>query len=203
MLAAKSVLAVLGILPGLLFIRADPSPVRVLLVLAVVLLAFWTPDLLLVSRGLERQQKITLELPDTLDEMTISVEAGLGFEGAMSKAATNGTGPLASELVRTLQDLSIGRSRRDAYEALAGRTTSQDLRRFVRAVIQADVYGISIADVLRVQASEMRTKRRQRAEEKAMKVPVKVLFPLMFCIMPVLFIVILAPAGINAFYAFQ
>jgi tight adherence protein C len=195
----KPVLAAAAALLALLWIRLDPVPFRFGVGLFVVLLAFFVPDLLLYSRGVERQQKIELALPDTLDQMTISVEAGLGFEAAMAKAATNGQGPLAEELIRTLQDMSLGRVRRDAYEALGERTSCIDLRRFTRAIVQADVYGISLADVLRVQAGEMRIKRRQRAEEKAMKVPVKVLFPLMFCILPVIFIVILAPAVINAF----
>ena len=127
--------------------------------------------------------------------MTIAVEAGLGFESAMARAGSNGKGPLAEELVRTLQDIAVGQPRREAYLALAERTGVADLRRFIRAVVQADAYGISIADVLRTQAQEMRLKRRQRAEEKAMQIPVKVIFPLMLCILPTLFIVLLGPAG--------
>jgi tight adherence protein C len=202
MVVVKPLLVLVVGLLGFWWIGLGPAPFKVGVGLFAVLLAFFLPDLLVYSRGIERQQQIQMELPDTLDQMTISVEAGLGFESAMAKAATNGKGPLAEELIRTLQDMSIGRSRHDAYEALAARTTSTDLRRFTRAVIQADTYGIAIADVLHVQAREMRLKRRQRAEEKAMKVPVKVLFPLMFCILPVLFIVILAPAAINALKAF-
>jgi tight adherence protein C len=129
--------------------------------------------------------------------MLISVEAGLGFETAMARAGQYGKGPLAFELTRTLQDMQVGRSRREAYQALATRTDVPDLRAFVRAVVQADIYGIAIAKVLKTQAKQMRIKRRQRAEEKAMKLPVKVLFPLMFCILPVLFIVIIGPAAIN------
>ncbi|MFD1719936.1 type II secretion system F family protein [Amnibacterium endophyticum] len=199
-LVGKPLLTAAFGLPALLWLAADPVPLRIAVALFAVTLAFWTPDLLLHSRGVERQQRVGAELPDTLDQMTIAVEAGLGFEAAMAKAAANGSGPLAAELTRTLQDLSIGRSRQDAYGALAERAPSPDLRRFVRAVIQADVYGIAIGDVLRVQASEMRLKRRQRAEEQAMKVPVKVLFPLMFCILPVLFIIILAPGLITAMH---
>jgi len=191
-----------GAILALWWISGDPVPLRFLLGTALVVLCFFVPDLLLMSRGQERQEKIQLALADTLDQMTISVEAGLGFEGAMAKAATNGEGPLAQELIRTLQDMSIGRSRKDAYQALADRTTSADLRRFTRSVVQADTYGLAIADVLRVQAAEMRLRRRQRAEEKAMKVPVKVLFPLVFCILPVLFIVLLTPAAIGIAKAF-
>jgi tight adherence protein C len=199
---AKPVLALPIALLGLLFISMDPVPLRIGIGIFATLLAFFAPELLIYSRALERQEKIQLALPDTLDQMTISVEAGLGFEASMAKAGQNGTGPLAEEIIRTLQDMSIGRSRKDAYEALAARTSSVDLRRFTRAVIQADVYGIAIADVLRVQAGEMRLKRRQRAEEKAMQVPVKVIFPLVFCILPVLFIVLLTPAAISIFEAF-
>ncbi len=197
-LIAKPLFALTVGMPALIWVALDPGPLRIVVGLFAVTVAFWAPDLLLHSRGVERMQRIGQELPDTLDQMTIAVEAGLGFEAAMAKAASNGSGPLAAELTRTLQDLSIGRSRRDAYDAMALRAPSPDLRRFVRAVVQADVYGIAIGEVLRVQASEMRIKRRQRAEEQAMKVPVKVLFPLMLCILPVLFIVILAPAAINA-----
>ena len=125
--------------------------------------------------------------------MTIAVEAGLGFESAMARAGRNGKGPLAEELVRTLQDIAVGQPRREAYLALADRTGVADLRRFIRAVVQADAYGVSIADVLRTQAQEMRLKRRQRAEEKAMQIPVKVIFPLILCILPTLFIVLLGP----------
>jgi tight adherence protein C len=202
-LVAKPALTALLAVLALWFINGDPSSFRIGISLFAVVLGFFVPDLLVYSRGVERQKKVQLELPDTLDQMTISVEAGLGFEAAMAKAATNGNGPLAEELIRTLQDMSMGRTRRAAYESLSERTTCTDLRRFVRAVIQADVYGVPIVDVLRIQAGEMRLKRRQRAEEKAMKVPVLVLFPLLFCILPVLFIVILAPAAINVLKTFS
>jgi pilus assembly protein TadC len=168
-----------------------------------LVLALAAPEVILNSRADDRQAAIRLALPDTLDQMTIAVEAGLGFDLAMSKAATGGRGPLAEELIRTLQDMSIGRSRRDSYRELERRTSSEDLRRFIRAIAQADAYGISIADVLRVQASEMRIKRRQRAEEQALKVPVKIIFPLVFCILPVLFIVVLTPAAIGIFKVFS
>lgn len=202
-LVVKPALTALGVVLATLWISGDPVPLRMLLGAALVLLCFFVPDLLLQSRAQERQQAIQLELPDTLDQMTISVEAGLGFEAAMAKVGTSGRGPLAEELIRTGQDMSMGRSRKDAYHALAGRTSSPDLRRFTRSVIQADTYGIAIAGVLRVQADEMRLKRRQLAEEKAMKVPVKVLFPLMFCILPVLFIVLMTPAVLSMVEAFS
>lgn len=178
---------------------AVKSPVGIMLFFTIILpaLAYFIPDALLHGRASERQKAIEQELPNTLDQMLISVEAGLGFEAAMARAVQNGTGPLAAELARTLQDLQVGRSRKDAYLAMAQRSDVPDLRNFVRSVVQADTYGIAVASVLHTQAKQMRLKRRQRAEEKAMKLPIKVLFPLMFCILPVLFLVILGPAAIT------
>ena len=194
-----SVAAVLGVLYTVSTGRTGAG----VLAAAVTVIAFFVPELLLYSRGQKRSETIALELADTLDQMTIAVEAGLGFESAMAQAGRNGNGPLAEELVRTLQDIEMGRSRRQAYESLASRTDVDDLGRFTRAVIQADAHGISIADVLRTQAAEMRIKRRQRAEEKAMQIPVKVVFPLLLCILPVLFIVLLAPAAMDVARAFS
>jgi tight adherence protein C len=203
LIMAKLVLpVVLGAL-SLLYLSAHPGALTLGIGLVVTVVGHFLPELLLTSRAQERSQKITLELADTLDQMTIAVEAGLGFDAAMAKAGRNGKGPLAEELVRTLQDIQFGQSRRQAYEGLAGRTDVVDLRRFVRAVIQADRYGVAVADVLRTQAAEMRMKRRQRAEEKAMQIPVKVIFPLMLCILPVLFIVLLGPAAMDIFSAFS
>lgn len=203
LLIAKPVLALVVGVIGILLILRSPAGPTVLLALLLALLAYFIPDILIHGRGAKRQAAIELELPNTLDQMLISVEAGLGFETAMARAGQNGKGPLAEELVRTLQDMQVGRSRKDAYLGMASRTDVPDLRSFVRAVVQADVYGIAIANVLRTQAKQMRVKRRQRAEEKAMKLPVKVLFPLMFCILPVLFIVIIGPAVINVMNNFS
>ncbi|VXC72176.1 Type II/IV secretion system protein TadC, associated with Flp pilus assembly [Arthrobacter sp. 9V] len=197
LLIVKPALALGAGLVGLLFFLRAPSGQGFLLYLAAVLLVYFLPDLLIHGRAAERQKAIQTELPNTLDQMLISVEAGLGFEGAMSRAGQNGSGPLAMEMLRTLQDMQAGRSRKEAYVALAERVDVHDLRAFVGAIVQADTYGIAIANVLRTQAKQMRIRRRQRAEEQAMKLPVKVLFPLMFCILPVLFIVIMGPAVIN------
>jgi tight adherence protein C len=197
LVSAKIVLAVLGGILGVLYFHRAPDGKSALLALFVTVVAYFLPDLLIHSKGMERQKAIMLELPDTLDQMTIAVEAGLGFDAAMARTGQNGRGPLAAEFVRTLQDMQLGMSRREAYATMLERTSAPDLRRFVNAVIQADRYGISISGVLRTQATEMRLKRRQRAEEKAMQIPVKVLFPLMVCIMPVLFIALLGPAAIN------
>jgi tight adherence protein C len=202
-LAAKPALGLAGVLLGLFIGSTGPTPIIKLLGLFVALLGYFIPDLLLYSKGQERQKIMQLELANTLDQMLISVEAGLGFEGAMARAGENGKGPLAEEIVRTLQDMQVGRSRRESYLALAERTSIPELRSFVQAVVQADAYGIAISSVLRIQAKVMRVKRRQRAEEKAMKLPVAILFPLLFFIFPVLFIAILGPAVINAIATFS
>ena len=127
-------------------------------------------------------------LPDALDLLTISVEAGLGFDAALSQVARNTEGPLAEEFARVLQEMQIGLGRSKALRALGERTSLPEIRGFVSAMVQADAFGIPIGQVLRVQASEIRVKRRQRAEEQAQKVPVKILLPLVFCILPCLFI---------------
>lgn len=182
---------------ALLVILANPNPLNILLCTLGVVMLFVLPDVLINSRSHDRQKAIQTALPDTLDQMTIAVEAGLGFDAAMEKAARNSNGPLSDELIRTLQDMSVGRTRREAFHELQSRTSSDDLHRFARAIIQADSYGVAIGGVLRIQASEMRTKRRQRAEEQAQKVQIKVLFPLIFCLMPVIFIVVLTPVVVN------
>ncbi|MBP1232242.1 tight adherence protein C [Arthrobacter sp. PvP102] len=203
LIVAKPSLALGGAMLGLLLFGNSPSPQTFALGLAITAFFYFLPDLLIYNKGIKRQQEIEMELPNTLDQMLISVEAGLGFEAAMARAGQNGKGALAQELVRTLQDIQVGRPRQEAYAALAARSSVQELRSFVRAVVQADKYGIGIAKVLRLQAKQSRIKRRQRAEEKAMKLPVKVLFPLLLCIFPVLFIVILGPAAINIIKAFS
>lgn len=202
-LAAKPALGLIGGLLGAYISAISTTPMLRLVGLFVLVLGYFIPDLLLYSKGQERQKAMQLELANTLDQMLISVEAGLGFEGAMARAGENGKGPLAEELVRTLQDMQVGRSRRESYLALAERTSIPELRSFVQAIVQADMYGIAISRVLRIQAKVMRVKRRQRAEEKAMKLPVMILFPLLFFIFPVLFIAILGPAVINTIETFS
>ncbi|WP_220388043.1 type II secretion system F family protein [Ornithinimicrobium cerasi] len=181
------------------------NPDRRLIIFAVtmVVLAWFLPEVLLYNTGIKRRAAIQKALPDTLDQMTIAVEAGLGFESAMAHVARNGAGPLSEELIRTLQDIQVGQPRRDAYQALADRSPEPDLKRFLRAIIQAERHGVSVARVLATQASEMRLKRRQRAEEKAMKIPVKVVFPLILTILPVLFIVVMGPGVLNIIDAFS
>lgn len=186
-----------------LMLLANYSGGLLLFAVALVALAWFVPDLQLLSQGQKRREEIRKTLPDTLDQMTIAVEAGLGFESAMSHVARNGHGALADELVRTLQDIQVGQPRREAYQALAERSPEPDLRRFLRTIIQAEQHGVSVARVLNTQAKEMRVKRRQRAEEKAMKLPVKVVFPLILTILPVLLIVVMGPGVINIIDAFS
>ena len=172
------------------------APALAICVLAA-LLGYVAPNLYLYQRGYDRTQKIQRALPDALDLLTISVEAGLGFDAALAHVAKNTEGPLADEFARVLQEMQIGLGRASALRALGARTHVPELRGFVSAMVQADAFGIPIGNVLRVQSSEIRTKRRQRAEELAQKVPVKILFPLMLCILPCLFIAVMGPAVVS------
>ena len=193
-LAAKLVLAIVGGALGLLLAASKPGALTVLVLLVTPVLGWFAPDALLAGRADRRQEAIRLALADTLDQVTISVEAGLGFESALARTGRSGKGPLAEELLRTLQDVQAGMSRAEALKRLVERVDVDELRHFVLAIIQAESYGIPIAQVLRVQSAELRVRRRQRAEERAQKLPVKILFPLVFCILPSLFIVLLGPA---------
>ena len=198
----KPLLALTGAVMGILIVASGPTAPKVLLMVAVTALAYFVPDILIRNFAKKRREAIKLELPNALDQMLISVQAGLGFESAMARAGQNGKGPIADELIRTLQDIQVGRSRKEAYLAMAQRVDVPDLRSFIRAVVQADTYGIAIAKVLESQAKDMRVKRRQRAEEHAMKMPVKMLFPLIFFILPTLFIVVLGPTVMSIMEVF-
>jgi tight adherence protein C len=166
------------------------------------LAGFFVPDLLLYNTGIKRQQKIQQDLPDAMDMLTICVESGLGFDAAMARVARNSQGPVAAEFSRALQEIQIGKSRAQALRSLAERTTVAELRAFTSAVVQAGELGIPVADVLREQAKEMRLRRRQRAEEKAQQVPVKILFPLIGCLFPALFIIVIGPGAISIMHSF-
>ncbi|HEX6076969.1 MAG TPA: type II secretion system F family protein [Micromonosporaceae bacterium] len=161
------------------------------------LAGFFLPDLLVLNAGLRRQEKIRRTLADVLDMLTVSVEAGLGFDAALAQVARNARGPLGGETARVLQEMQIGKSRVEALRSMAQRTSVLELRTFTASVAQATELGIPVAQVLREQSREMRVRRRLRAEEKAQKVPVKILFPLILFIFPALFIVLLGPALIR------
>jgi len=173
------------------------------LILFGVYLGWYFPEWVLRSRSGKRQGTMRRSLPDALDLLSITVEAGLGFDAALARVARQEGGPLGEELHRVLQEMQLGKSRADALRDLGDRTSIPEFKSFVLAMIQADIFGISIAKVLHVQAAEMRTKRRQRAEEQAQKVPVKIVFPLLTCIFPSLFVVLLGPAMISIYNAFK
>lgn len=197
---AGAVGALLGfVLPVVL---GASAPVLLGCVIGAGALGFYAPDLAIYQIGYERKDRIRKELPDAMDLLTITVEAGLAFDAAVTQVARNTEGPLADEFYRVLQEIQLGRSRGEALEQMTERVDVEELNTFVSAVVQADSLGIPIAQVLRVQAREMRIKRSQRAEEAAQKVPVKILFPLIFCILPALFVVIIGPAAVNIFRSF-
>jgi tight adherence protein C len=175
---------------------------RVVLFSLPVVLGFFGPDAWLERKVGERRQAMLRALPDVLDLLVISVEAGLGFDSALARVVATVPGPLSEEFFRMLQETRVGVSRRDAMRHLMERTDLDELRSFLLAMIQAEAFGVTIARVLRVQADEMRVKRRQRAQEKAFAAPVKLVFPLVFCIFPSLFIVLLGPAALQIADAF-
>jgi tight adherence protein C len=175
---------------------------RVALFTLPIALGFFGPDAWLQRKVDERRAAMLRALPDILDLLVISVEAGLGFDSALARVVATVPGPLSEEFFRMLQETRVGVSRRDAMRHLMERTDLDELRSFLLAMIQAEAFGVTIARVLRVQADEMRVKRRQRAQEKAFAAPVKLVFPLVFCIFPSLFIVLLGPAAIQIADAF-
>lgn len=166
-------------------------------VVAASVAGYMAPNMYLYQRAYDRADVLQRALPDAIDLLTISVESGLGFDAAIAQVARNTEGPLSEEFARMLKEMQLGRGRTDALRSLGERTDLPDLRAFVSAMVQADAFGIPVAQVLRVQSSEIRVKRRQWAEEAAQKVPVKILVPLIFCILPCLFIAVLGPAAIT------
>lgn len=195
--AGGAVLVGVGMIPLL-----GVSPVKAIIWTGILsLVAYYAPEWILRSRVGKRQAAIRRALPDALDLLSITVEAGLGFDSAVSRVARQAGGPLGEELHRMLQEMQIGRPRADALRDLGDRSTLPELKSFVLAMVQADIFGISIGKVLHVQAAELRMRRRQTAEEKAQKIPVKITFPLIACIFPALFVVILGPAVLTVYHS--
>lgn len=161
------------------------------------IIGYFIPDLLLTAWKNQRRDRILKSLPDMLDMLSVSVEAGLGFDAALQKVVEKIEGPLSSEFQRTLNEIKLGKPRREALKDLSVRLEVDDVSTFISSLIQADQLGVSIANVLRVQADQVREKRSQRAEEKAQKAPVKILIPLVFFIFPAIFIILLGPAVIQ------
>lgn len=185
-------LALVGILIGTLTTAA---------ILGIV--GYLLPDLLLNAWKNERRDKILKSLPDVLDMLSVSVEAGLGFDAALQKVVEKIEGPLSTEFQRTLNEIKLGKPRREALKDLAVRVEVDDVSTFISSLIQADQLGVSISNVLRVQSDQVREKRSQRAEEKAQKAPVKILIPLVFFIFPAIFIILLGPAAIQIINIFS
>lgn len=173
-----------------------------LFMLAAAVLGWFAPDFWLMQRRQRRQHAIRRALPDMLDMLTISVQAGLGFDMALSKLVRNTSGPLAEEFARMLNEVQSGISRRDGFRRLGERTDVPELNNFIMAMVQADVFGVSISGILRAQAEEMRKRRRQNAQEAAQKAPVQMVFPIILCILPATMLVILGPAAIAIGRAF-
>jgi tight adherence protein C len=167
---------------------------KVIVAAGVAIVAFFVPEFWLGRRIKKRRKAILLAVPDTLDLLTISVRAGLSFDGALSKVTEKTEGPLADEFRRVLAEVRVGRVRRDALRDVVTRTDVQALTNFIGAIIQAEQLGVPISKVLQIQSDQLRIERRQRAEEMAAKAPIKMLFPLVGCVFPSMFIVILGPA---------
>ncbi len=174
-----------------------------LLLLIPIPISYFIPDIYLRNRINSRQDEIRRSLPNALDMLTITVEAGLGFDAALSRVANNIKGPLGDELNKMLKEMNVGTPRREAFRNMVKRTDVQDLDSFVSAVVQAEILGISIGKILRVQASELRNKRSNRAEEAGIKAPLKLIFPLIFCLLAALMLILIGPGIIAVFDALQ
>ncbi|ADL11788.1 type II secretion system F family protein [Acetohalobium arabaticum] len=204
-LEAKEFLALQGnlmaVLPGIilggLMIAGVSLNTALMYSLIFGFAGFVIPRFLLSKKISERQKKMQQALPDVLDLLTVSVEAGLGFDSALVRVVDKIAGPISEEFERLLQEIRMGKPRRDAMRDLGERTNVEDLTNFITAIVQADKLGVSIGKVLRVQSKQIRQKRRQRAEAQAMKAPIKMLLPLVFFIFPTLFIILLGPAAIK------
>ena len=203
-LAFKIIGAVVGFVLGFTLVNLlDLSRLIQLVVIALLtFVGFIAADSILNRKVEERQQDILRTLSDTLDLLTISVEAGLSLNAAIAQVVQNVPGVLSSEFARMLQEIQLGVPRSDAFRHLAERTDVEELNAFALAMVQADVFGVSIASVLRTQAQQLRIKRRQRAEGKAQQTPVKIVFPLILCVLPSLFVVIVGPGAIRIWEQF-
>jgi tight adherence protein C len=195
-LAAKAAVGIGGLVFGLAF-GAVAGGIGLLLGIALGAVGFLAPDFVVGARARKRRELLRAQLPDALDLLAVSVEAGLGFDGAISKLTEHMDGPLTEEFGLTLNEIRIGESRQDALKKLSERCDTPEISGFSRAIIQADQLGISLGRILRVQATDTRLRRQAAAEEKAMKAPIKMLFPTVLFIFPAMFLVILGPAFLN------
>jgi tight adherence protein C len=196
-LAIKTGAAGLGVVVALVGAAAVTPVAGLILAPILAVLGFIAPDAVLTMRIKARRERIRSELPDALDLLAVSVEAGLGLDGAIAKLTEHMEGALVDEFALTLGEIRIGEARADALKKLADRVPAPELAAFVRSVLQADQLGISLGRILRVQAADSRLRRQATAEEKAMKAPIKMLFPTAMFIFPAMFVVILGPAMLN------
>lgn len=198
-LAFKVIGAIGGFIVGLVIasVVSPPPFIAIVMLTLLAFVGFIAPDSTLNRKVDERQKEILRTLSDTLDLLTISVEAGLSLNASIAQVVQNVPGVLSSEFARMLQEIQLGVPRSDAFRHLAERTDVEELNAFALAMIQADVFGVSIASVLRTQAQQLRIKRRQAAEAKAQQTPVKIVFPLVLCVLPALFVVIIGPGAIQ------
>ena len=196
-LGAKGLLAALGGVFGLVIGAAVSPSLAILFPIAIGALGYVTPDLIVNGRVATRRERVLLALPDALDLLAVCVEAGLGFDAALAKLTEYMDGPLIDEFALTLNEMRIGESRTEALRRMATRVGVPEFTAFVRSIVQADRLGTSIGSILRVQSADARVRRQLAAEEKAMKAPIKMLFPTLIFIFPAMFIVILGPALIN------
>jgi tight adherence protein C len=199
-LGVKAFVAILGAIAGssLLNLITSDSLATLGGLLGGLILGFLAPDFYLNSRANGRGNSILEQLPDALDLLTISVEAGLGFDAALIKVTEKMKGPLSDEFKRAAGEQRVGKSRSEALRGIIDRVEVKELQNFISAIIQADQLGVSMSKVLRIQSETLRTERRQRAEEKAARAPILIMLPTVGCIFPSLFIVILAPAALSA-----
>jgi tight adherence protein C len=195
-LAAKGMFTLAGVGVAVVLIGSVGSA-GLLFGLVVVLVGFYGPDYLVTIYARRRREQIRAALPDALDLLAVSVEAGLGLDGAVAKLTDHMTGPLADEFALTLSEMRIGESRQDALKRLGERADTPEVSSFTRSIIQADQLGTSLGRILRVQAADTRLRRQAAAEERAMKAPIKMLFPTVLFIFPAMFLVILGPALLN------
>ena len=196
-LLARAIGTILLPIVTFFLLSGSSAAVRLFAVAIAAYMGYAAPTTILDGRIAKRQKAIQRALPDSLDLLTISVEAGLGFDAALKQVVKEVPGPLSHEIARTLREIQLGVPRAEAFRNLKDRTSVEELKGFTLAIVQADAFGISIANVLRAQADTIRLKRKQRTEEQAMKIPVKILFPLIFCVLPALFVVVLGPGVIR------
>jgi len=203
LLAARAGFGLGGLIFGLVLASSTTAQTGLMAVLLFTIVGFFGPSYWVTLKGRRRMDAVSADLPDALDLLAVSVEAGLGFDGAIAKLTEHMDGPLIDEFELALGEMRVGEGRPEALKRMAERVPAPEMASFVRAIVQADQLGISLGRLLRVQATDARLKRQAAAEEKAMKAPIKMLFPLVIFIFPAMFIVILGPAFLNLGKLFQ